>query len=83
MRWLAVILFVTLAACTTKMDKAGRTESTVDPRYLLKSEVDRIARKMLGFARAADGAVMALAAARRAPTPSRKRKPATRTRSKA
>ena len=43
MRWLAVILFVTLAACTTKMDKAGRTESTVDPRYLLKSEVDRIA----------------------------------------
>jgi hypothetical protein len=43
MRWLAVILFLTLAACTTKMDKAGRTESTVDPKYLLKSEVDRIA----------------------------------------
>ena len=43
MRWLAVILFLTLAACTTKMDKAGRTESTVNPKYLLKSEVDRIA----------------------------------------
>jgi len=43
MRWLAVILVLTLAACTTKMDKAGRTESTVDPKYLLKSEVDRIA----------------------------------------
>ncbi|MBS1143276.1 MAG: hypothetical protein H6R14_682 [Proteobacteria bacterium] len=43
MRWLAVILVLMLAACSTKMDKAGRTESTVNPKYLLKSEVDRIA----------------------------------------
>ncbi len=43
MRWLAVILILTVAACSTKMDKAGRTESTVNPKYLLKSEVDRIA----------------------------------------
>ncbi|WP_310491922.1 hypothetical protein [Dechloromonas sp.] len=43
MRWLAVILVMTLTACSTKMDKAGRTESTVNPKYLLKSEVDRIA----------------------------------------
>lgn len=43
MRWLAVFLALTLTACSTKMDKAGRTESTVNPKYLLKSEVDRIA----------------------------------------
>jgi len=43
MRWLAVLLAIMLGACSTKMDKAGRTESTVAPKYLLKSEVDRIA----------------------------------------
>jgi len=43
MRWLAIILVVMLAACSTKMDKDGRTDSTVNPKYLLKSEVDRIA----------------------------------------
>ncbi len=43
MRWLAILLVLTVAACTTKMDKAGRTESTVNPKYLFKSEVDRIA----------------------------------------
>ena len=43
MRWLAVVLALTLTACTTKLDKEGRTKSTVDPKYLLKSEVDRIA----------------------------------------
>ncbi|HXE38191.1 MAG TPA: hypothetical protein VN639_06915 [Azonexus sp.] len=43
MRWLAVLLALTLTACTTKLGKDGRTESTVDPKYLLKTEVDRIA----------------------------------------
>jgi hypothetical protein len=43
MRWLAVLLAVVLAACTTKMGKDGRTESAVDVRYLAKTEVDRIA----------------------------------------
>jgi hypothetical protein len=43
MRWLAILLVVTLSGCVTKLGKDGRTESTVDPKYLLKSEVDRIA----------------------------------------
>lgn len=43
MRWLAVLLALMLSACATKLGKDGRTESTVDARYLLKSEVDRIA----------------------------------------
>lgn len=43
MRWLAVLLALTLTACTTKLGKDGRTESTVDAKYLLKTEVDRIA----------------------------------------
>lgn len=43
MRWLAVILILTLTACSTKLGRDGRTESTVNPKYLLKSEVDRIA----------------------------------------
>ena len=43
MRWLAIILAVMLTACATKLGKDGRTDTTVDPKYLLKSEVDRIA----------------------------------------
>lgn len=43
MRWLAVLLALTLTACTTKLGKDGRSESTVDAKYLLKTEVDRIA----------------------------------------
>ena len=43
MRWPVVILVVMLTACSTKMGKDGRTETTVDAKYLLKSEVDRIA----------------------------------------
>lgn len=43
MRWPAVFLVLVLAACSTKLDKDGRTESTVNAKYLLKSEVDRIA----------------------------------------
>jgi hypothetical protein len=43
MRWLAVILILMLAACSTKLGKDGKTETTIDPKYLLKSEVDRIA----------------------------------------
>lgn len=43
MRWLAVLLALTLAACSTKLEKDGRTNTTVDVKYLAKSEVDRIA----------------------------------------
>jgi hypothetical protein len=43
MRWLAVILALTLTACSTKLGRDGKTDTTVDPKYLLKSEVDRIA----------------------------------------
>lgn len=43
MRWLAVLLALMLAGCATKMGKDGKTESTVDVKYLAKSEVDRIA----------------------------------------
>lgn len=43
MRWLAVLLVLSLVACTTKMGKDGRTQTTVDVKYLAKSDVDRIA----------------------------------------
>jgi hypothetical protein len=43
MRWLAVILLATLTACSTKLGRDGRTDTTVDVKYLVKSEVDRIA----------------------------------------
>ena len=43
MRWLAILLALMLAGCATKMGKDGRTESTVDVKYLAKSEVDRFA----------------------------------------
>ena len=43
MRWLAVLLALTLTACATKLGKDGKTESTVDIKYLAKTEVDRIA----------------------------------------
>ena len=44
MRGLAILLLtLPLTACMTKMDKAGRTDSAVDIKYLAKSEVDRIA----------------------------------------
>ncbi len=43
MRWLAVLLVPLVAACATKMGKDGSTETTVDVKYLAKTEVDRIA----------------------------------------
>ena len=43
MRWLAILLALMLAGCATKMGKDGRTESTVDVKFLAKSEVDRVA----------------------------------------
>jgi len=42
MRWLAVFLALSLTACSTKLTKDGRTETTVDVKYLAKTEVDRI-----------------------------------------
>ncbi len=44
MRWLAIFLaFALMMACTTKLGKDGRTESSVEAKYLLKTEIDRIA----------------------------------------
>uniref|UniRef100_Q47B89 Putative lipoprotein n=1 Tax=Dechloromonas aromatica (strain RCB) TaxID=159087 RepID=Q47B89_DECAR len=44
MRWLAIFFAaVAMMACSTKLGKDGRIESTVDVKYLVKSEVDRIA----------------------------------------
>ena len=43
MRWLAVVLVLALAACTTRLSRDGRTETTFDLKYLAKSDVDRIA----------------------------------------
>lgn len=43
MRWLAILLALSLTACVTKLGKDGRTDTTVDVKYLAKSEVDRIA----------------------------------------
>jgi len=44
MRWLAIFFAaVAMMACSTKLGKDGRTESSVDVKYLVKSEVDRIA----------------------------------------
>jgi hypothetical protein len=44
MRGLAVLLALILAAaCSTKLGKDGRTDTTIDPKYLAKTEVDRIA----------------------------------------
>jgi hypothetical protein len=42
MRWLAVLLALALAGCATRMAKDGSTITTVDVKYLAKSDVDRI-----------------------------------------
>lgn len=43
MRWLTILLALLLSGCVTKLDKAGQSTSTVDVKYLAKSEIDRIA----------------------------------------
>lgn len=44
MRCLAFLTaFFLLAACSTRLDGLGREETTVNPRFLFKTEVDRIA----------------------------------------
>ena len=43
MRWLVILLVLSLVACTTKMGRDGRTQTTMDVKYLAKSDVDRIA----------------------------------------
>ena len=44
MRGLAILIALLLAAaCSTRLGKDGRTDTTVDVKYLAKSEVDRIA----------------------------------------
>jgi hypothetical protein len=48
MRWLVILLILSLAGCATKMGKDGRTQTTVDAKYLAKTEVDRIADTVRG-----------------------------------
>jgi hypothetical protein len=43
MRWLLIPCILGLAACSTHMGKDGRTETTVNAKYLLKTEIDRVA----------------------------------------
>ena len=43
MRWLVLLLALSFTGCMTKLGKDGRTDTTVDVKYLAKSEVDRIA----------------------------------------
>lgn len=43
MRWLAIFIALVLMACSTKLGKDGRAETTMDVKYLAKTEVDRIA----------------------------------------
>ena len=42
MRWLVLLFCALLAGCATKMGRDGRTETTVDMKYLVKTDVDRI-----------------------------------------
>ena len=42
MRWLAILLALALAGCATRMAKDGSTTTSVDVKYLAKSDVDRI-----------------------------------------
>ena len=49
MRWLVILLILSLSGgCATKIGKDGRTQSTVDAKYLAKTEVDRIADTVRG-----------------------------------
>lgn len=43
MRWLAILIALVLMACSTKLGKDGRSETSVDVKYLAKTEIDRIA----------------------------------------
>ncbi len=43
MRWLAILFALVMMACSTKLGKDGNTDTTVHPKYLVKSEIDRIA----------------------------------------
>lgn len=44
MRWLAAFLVLLVAmACTTRLGKDGRSQTTVDAKYLAKTEIDRVA----------------------------------------
>lgn len=44
MRWpVLLLLALGLTACTTKLGKDGRTETVYDVKYLVKTEIDRVA----------------------------------------
>jgi hypothetical protein len=43
MRWLAILFAVVAAGCATKLGRDGSTQSSVDIKFLAKSDVDRIA----------------------------------------
>lgn len=41
-RWLAIALAIFMAACATKVGRDGQRETRFDPKYLAKSEIDRV-----------------------------------------
>jgi len=41
-RWLTVALMVLLAGCATKVGRDGQRDTHFDPKYLAKSEIDRV-----------------------------------------
>lgn len=43
MRFLVLLLALALAACATKVGRDGQRQTTVEPRYLAKTEIDRLA----------------------------------------
>ena len=43
MRLAVVLLAVLVAACATKVGRDGQRQTTVEPRYLAKTEIDRLA----------------------------------------
>jgi hypothetical protein len=43
MRFLAVLVAILMAACSTKLGKDGQQQTSFDPKYLAKTEIDRVA----------------------------------------
>ncbi|MGE5470646.1 MAG: hypothetical protein ACM3X0_07625 [Bacteroidota bacterium] len=43
MRTLAIFLALVMMACSTRLGKDGRSETTMDVKYLAKTEIDRVA----------------------------------------
>lgn len=42
LRWLLIVCVLLVAGCATKVARDGQRETVVDPKYLLKGEIDRV-----------------------------------------